>query len=161
MPLETDVIPTVADIDAGIADLGGKIKAFATETFDQLPDVPQAQAYLVAWNAFIVDFERWRDAFWFDRWGRRNEVIAYRKRFNALQEWWAGLSGTLVTTTPEYKPAETTGPSYGIPSWVIPAALAVGGLVLITQLTGVLGPTLASLRATLSPRRANPRRYRR
>jgi hypothetical protein len=158
--LEDDFIPTVADIDGAIQDLGAKIKAFSSETFEQLPDVPRVQAWLITWNVFVQDFEGWRSAFWFDRWKRRNEVIAYRKRFNGLQEFFRGLVGAVVTTTPEFKAAETTGPSYGIPSWAVPAALAIGGLVLVTQLTGVLGPALGSLKGMVGIR-ANPRRRRR
>jgi hypothetical protein len=157
--LEDDIIPAVADIDGAIQDLQAKIKAFQSETFDQLPDVPQAQAFLITWNAFVADFDQWRGAFWVDRWKRRNEVLAYRKRFNGLQEFWRGLVGTVATTTPQYKAAEITGPSYGIPSWVVPAALVLGGLVLVSQL-GVLGPAMGSLKSLVSTR-ANPRRRRR
>lgn len=158
MGLEDDVIPVVADIEGAIAELGAKIRAFAAETFEQLPDVPAAQGYLVAWNTFVQEFDAWRDGWWVDRFKRRNEVLSYRKRFNTLQAFFHGLAGTAATTTPQFKPSETTGPTFGIPSWALPVALGVAGLVVLSQL-GALGPALASIKALVP--RTNPRRRRR
>jgi hypothetical protein len=153
MALEDDVFPVVADIEGAIAELGGKIRAFASETFQQLPDVPQAQAYLVAWDAFVQEFDAWRDGWWANPFRRRNEVLAYRRRFNDLQTFFRGLTGAVATTTPQFRP-EQIKPSL-IPSWALPVALGLGGLLLVAQ----LAPAMLSLKALVP--RPNPRRRRR
>ena len=60
-----------------------------------MPDTPDYQAFQNAWNAFIADFDQWKDAGWFWNLTRRDQLLGYRTRFNALLE----KSKTLGTVT--------------------------------------------------------------
>jgi len=142
--LETDIVPTLADIDAAAAELDGRIKAFQTETFPQLVDVPNAQGFLTQWNAFVADWGAWKTAFWIDRWKRRNEVLAFRNRFNGLAAAWAKLKGAAATTVQTYTPGqtETSSPlsslpkALGLPTWIVPVAVVGVGLAVAAHLAG-------------------------
>jgi len=142
--LETDIVPTLADIDAAAAELDARIKAFAKESFEQLPDVPNAQGFLSQWNAMVADWGAWKTAFWVDRWKRRNEVLAFRNRFNGLVGAWSALKGAAPTTVQTYKPGqtETSSPlsslakAASLPTWVVPVAVVGIGLAVATHLAG-------------------------
>lgn len=137
--LETDLIPTQADIKAATLELDAKVKAFASEFFEQLPDV-EAQPFLVAWNQFVADWGKWRDAFFVDRWGRRNEVIAFRGRFNGLISWWKSLQGASTTViTPTYTNEQVNPPSGMADTvrWAAYGAIALAAAVALGQLAGL------------------------
>ena len=170
--LEDDIIPVRAEIFQAGKELQARVKAMAQEITPFLLDHPSQtstealqtaeQAFLSAWNAFIADFDEWDpdEEDYFDRWGRRNEVLAFRKRFVDLQDWFAQLTGS-NTSTPKYKPSELpkSSPWQTIAMYAIYTIIAGIGVYGVSQVyTAYKGTSFLRLRR--NPRRRRVRRRR-
>lgn len=115
---EDDLAPSWADIKTASQELDGRVRAFSTELAEALPGVSNDAGFLVAWNKFISEWNDYRDSgfgnsqgWQFDRRGRRDGVMGFRKRFNDLQAWFAALPGAPTSSTPSYKGNEVATPS--------------------------------------------------
>lgn len=160
--LEDDLIPVRAEIYQAGKELQTRIQAMGGDVSNWLMsrtgDQPGEQGFLTAWNSFVSEFQDWdpdNENWYLDRWGRRNEVLAFRKRFAGLQEWFKALGA--FTATPAYKPDELPSKS----PWTDIARYAVYVLVAGVAVYGAVNllPFFASLKTGLRLRR-NPSRRR-
>ena len=69
--------------------------AFSND-FEAAIDDPGVQALQNAWNAFLADFRQWQAAGWFWNPSRRDELIGYRARFNALLAQWRSVPAVVT-----------------------------------------------------------------
>ncbi len=146
---------TQPEIKGATDELDARIKAFGKETFEQLLDVPDVQGFITQWNAFVADWDAFRDEWWVNPYRRRDGIIAFRARFNALADSWAHLRGAMAPQSvqqyskdqaQQHSPLPGLGSALGLPSWALPTAAVALGAIVVLNLTG-------SLRALL-PRRA-------
>lgn len=84
--VESSLWPSTGDIDTETASLATSVHQLAEDIFQAqpLPDTADYNAFQNAWNAFIADFNQWKDAGWFWNLTRRDQLLGYRTRFNAL-----------------------------------------------------------------------------
>jgi hypothetical protein len=83
--VENSLWPTTGDIDTETASLATQVHQLAQDIFNA--NVPADDTWSVfqnAWNAFIADFNQWKDAAWFWNLTRRDQLLNYRTKFNAL-----------------------------------------------------------------------------
>lgn len=171
--LEDDIIPSRSDINAAGKELQGRVKALASEITSFIVDNPSQttpadfqtgeQAFLVAWNSFVTDFTEWdpdNTEWYIDRWKRRADVLAFRTRFNSLQEWFTSLGA--FDSTPKYKPSELPSSS----PWPTLARYAIYALVAGVVVYGgvqlyTVAKTSGMLRLRTNPTRKKVRRRRR
>jgi hypothetical protein len=159
--VEDDVVPNRPEIDAADDELHARILALSSEVGNYLVNTSSdsaQQAFLVAWNAFVADFNDWHDD-WYTPvglWARRAKLLAYRKRFADLQDWFKGLGNP--SSTPAYKPSELPSPS----PWPVIATYAVYALMAGVAIYGVaqVFPAVKALGTGLRLLK-NPRRRRR
>jgi hypothetical protein len=91
--------PTTGEIDTETASLLLSVQALARDIFDSgVSSSPEYFTLQNQWNAFASDFAQWRASAWFWNPGRRDELVAYRARFNALLGAWQALPGGGVQT---------------------------------------------------------------
>ena len=83
--VESSLWPTTGDIDTETTSLGLQVQQLAQDVFNgATPDTPEYFTWQNAWNTFIADFNQWKDAGWFWNLTRRDQLLSYRTRFNAL-----------------------------------------------------------------------------
>jgi len=140
--LETDLIPSISDMDAAIADLQSKAAEFGTETFNALDVSGDASSgWEMAWNKFISDLADLKDGLWINRWQRRSDIMAMRQRFNDLVAWWHRIPGAPAPTsssTPTFNPGQISPPASGLEStvkWAAVGLIAVVGISALAQLS--------------------------
>jgi hypothetical protein len=120
-----------ASLATSVAQLGKDI--FAGFGRDSYPvDDPGVGSLQNAWNAFLADFNQWRDAGWFWNPSRRDELIGYRARFNALLAQWRVVPSVVTVAAPVAGDAPEKNPiekavdkAVDIAKW---AALLVGAV---------------------------------
>lgn len=98
----TDTWPTTGAIDTETESLGLSISQLATDIFNS-DNTPDGDAYFTlqnAWNTFVADFTQWKNAAWFWNPSRRDELVAYRARYNALLKQWQALPGVQTAAAP-------------------------------------------------------------
>lgn len=78
-----DTWPSTGEIDTETQSLATSIQQLAQDWFDtQSPGwTPQLQN---SWNAFVADFNNWKNSGYFWNPGRRDELLGYRGRFNTF-----------------------------------------------------------------------------
>jgi hypothetical protein len=89
--VENSFWPTTGDVDSETNSLEQSVAQLGRDVFtafgasDTLSgDNPDFLAFSSAWNAFYEDFEAWRTAGWFWNPTRRDQLLEYRTRYNAL-----------------------------------------------------------------------------
>lgn len=88
-----------ASLATSVAQLGRDIfDAFARDSYPV--DDPAVGALQNAWNAFLADFNQWQAAGWFWNPSRRDELIVYRARFNALLAQWRAVPSVVTVAAP-------------------------------------------------------------
>lgn len=145
--LEDDWVPSLADMDAAIAELQTKALEFDAETRDaELRVGGDVGSWRQAWTKFLADLADFADSIWFNRWQRRADILTYRARFNALAAWYRRLPGAGPTTTPTYDPTQTSPGGGGSTAnsiaatvkWAAIGLVAVAGIVAVGQLVGLV-----------------------
>ena len=83
--VETALWPSTGDIDTETASLATSVQELAQDIFNaNVPADDTWATFQNAWNAFIADFNQWKDAGWFWNLTRRDQLLSYRTRFNTL-----------------------------------------------------------------------------
>ncbi len=144
---ETDVIPSISDMDAAIADLQTKASEFGSETFNaELPgDIDGG--WLMSWNKFVQDLADLKDELWINRWQRRSDILAMRQRFNDLVAWWHRIPGApAATSTPTFDQKQISPPGNfdNAIKWAAIGLLAVAGIAVVAQLSPAIRALLPS-----------------
>jgi hypothetical protein len=97
----TDTWPSTGAIDTETQSLALSISQLGTDIFNS--NTPDSDAYTTlqnAWNTFVADFTQWQNAAWFWNPSRRDELVSYRARYNALLAQWQSLPGVVTAATP-------------------------------------------------------------
>jgi hypothetical protein len=99
-----DTWPSTGAIDTETASLATSIDQLGRDIFDAFGrdsynvDDPAVGSLQNAWNAYLADFAQWQTSAYFWNPSRRDELVSYRARFNALLAQWKGLAGAGVIT---------------------------------------------------------------
>lgn len=152
--------PTTGDIDTATNSLAITIQELGTDIFNDTGNASDDsyQAFLTAWDAFVADFDQWKDTTLYWNPTRRDELIDYRKRFNDLLSTYQGFSGSL-TVGVKPVPGDTPSPNplvalEGIASKVVAGVVIVGALYAGVKAIGLV----RSFKTTTNPRRRRRRR---
>ena len=139
---ETDIIPSITDLDAAIADLQAKAQEFGAQMFNDLGVTSDGvTSFDMSWNKFIQDLSDLKDALWFNRWQRRSDIVAMRQRFNDLVSRWYRIPGTTPpssSATPTFKDDQIHPPSTGLDAtvkWAAIGLIAIGGIMALAQIS--------------------------
>lgn len=104
--------PTTGEINTETASLALTVSSLGRDIFNsETPNSPEYYTLQNAWNTFVADFGQWKDAGWFWNPGRRDELVAYRARFNHLLDLWKGLGNGAVLTVADPVAGDTLPPS--------------------------------------------------
>lgn len=101
-----DTWPSTGAIDTETASLAVSVAQLGRDIFDGFGrdaypvDDPGVGALQNAWNAFLADFNQWKDAAWFWNPSRRDELVTYRARFNDLLAQWRGVPTVITAAKP-------------------------------------------------------------
>lgn len=96
--VENDTWPSTGALETETESLRLSVMQLARSIFDAVA-VP-SDDWQNAWNTFVADFNQWRDSGYFWNPTRRDELLEYRKRFNALLAQFQNIGiGSAVTTT--------------------------------------------------------------
>lgn len=79
--------PSTGDIDRETESLAIAIRQLGHDIGNSV--TPNSDAYFAferGWNAFVADFGQWKDGGWYWNPTRRDQLLEYRQRFNALLE---------------------------------------------------------------------------
>lgn len=141
--VEDDTWPSTGAIDTETASLATSVAQLGRDIFDgfgrdayPIGDAG-VQALQNAWNAFLADFDQWKDAAWFWNPSRRNELVSYRARFNDLLAQWRSVPEVVTAAkpvagaAPAKSPLDKAADVAGSLVWIvgIGAALWVGTTV--------------------------------
>lgn len=144
--------PTTGEINTETASLALSISSLGRDIFNsETPDSPDYFALENGWNTFVADFGQWKDAGWFWNPGRRDELVAFRARFNALLDKWKALGNGAVITV--------AGPVAGAtapPSTLDKAADIARSLVWVVGIGGALWVGITLYREAKTLRRIAP-----
>lgn len=126
--VESSLWPTTGDIDTETASLAIQVHQLAQDVFNaNVPADDKWSVFQDAWNAFIADFDQWKDASWFWNLTRRDQLLSYRSKFNALLTQAKALGvGTLAAPQASEKEADPLSKFFGTATTV---AMVVGGAV--------------------------------
>lgn len=117
----TDTWPSTGAIDTETESLALSISQLGTDIFNS-DGTGDDQAYFTlqnAWNTFVADFSQWKDSAWFWNPSRRDELVAYRARYNALLAQWQALPGVVTAAAPV--------PNATLPKSPLDTGLAIAG----------------------------------
>jgi hypothetical protein len=101
-----DTWPSTGAIDTETASLATSVAQLGRDIFDGFGrdaypiDDAGVQALQNAWNAFLADFNQWKDAAWFWNPSRRDELVSYRAKFNALLAQWQSVPQVITVAKP-------------------------------------------------------------
>ena len=110
--VSTDTWPSTGAIETETASLEISVQQLGRDIFNDSTVSAASDDYQAlqnAWNSFVADFDQWRDAAWFWNPSRRDELIGYRARFNALLAQWRGL-GVVTAAAPVVGDKPATSP---------------------------------------------------
>jgi heme oxygenase len=84
--VEGSLWPTTGDINNESQSLAASIQQVGRDIFNSSVsgDSDAYATFQNSWNTFVQDFDAWKDASWFWNPTRRDELIEYRGRYNAL-----------------------------------------------------------------------------
>jgi hypothetical protein len=110
--LEDALWPSSGALDTEEKSLQLQISALGHDiAFSSAPaSDDRVQSFLRTWNAYVQDFLNWRSAPWFWNPNRRDQLIEYRRRFNAFREQFLTLPGSSTTVQPVAGAKPADGP---------------------------------------------------
>ena len=102
----SDTWPSTGAINTETASLATSVAQLGRDIFDGFGrdsypvDDPGVGALQNAWNAFLADFNQWQASAYFWNPSRRDELISYRARFNALLAQWRAVPSVVTVAAP-------------------------------------------------------------
>lgn len=97
--VESVVWPTTGDLDTETRSLGITISTlghdYAASSLTTSDD--SVALWERSWNDFVTDFLQWQSSPYFWNPTRRDQLLEYRRRFNALLDQYRGLGGAAQT----------------------------------------------------------------
>ena len=102
----SDTWPSTGAINTETASLATSVAQLGKDIFDGFGrdsypiDDPGVHALQNAWNAFLADFNQWQASGYFWNPSRRDELVGYRARFNALLAQWRAVPSVVTVAAP-------------------------------------------------------------
>lgn len=157
--VEDSLWPTTGDINTETASLETTVQNLGQDILlDQVSaSDPNWQVFQNKWNAFVADFDQWRNASWFWNPTRRDDLLSYRSRFNSLLDQYHGINGAVTTGVSAVKGASPSPGPFDSANQLL-GHIATGAVIVGAIYAGAkLLPMLRGMGKVRNPRRRRRR----